>query len=99
MTAAEAAVKNSVTAARWIGSAQNSLHNVLPYLSQASPADVPKLIQNEDFMGDFNYLDNQFHFKLADRSSLIEKVIRLNAVYFMMHRYCLAFDDIARDAD
>jgi hypothetical protein len=99
MTAAEAAVKASAMAARWIGSAQNSLHNVLPYLSQASPADVPKLIQNVDFMEDFVYLDNQFHFKLADRNSLIANIVRLNNTYFMMHRYCLALDDIARDAD
>jgi hypothetical protein len=99
MTAAEAAVKNSAQAARWIGSAQNSLHNVLPYLSQASPADVPKLIRNVDFMEDFVYLDNQFHFKLADRNSLIVSISRLIAVYFLMHRYCPALDDIARDAD
>jgi hypothetical protein len=99
MTAAEAAVKNSAMAARWIGSAQNSLHNVLPYLTQASPADVPKLIRNVDFMEDFVYLDNQFHFKLADRNSLIASIVRLNALYTLMHRYCLDFDDIARDAD
>jgi hypothetical protein len=99
MTAAEAAVKASAMAARWIGSAQNSLHNVLPYLSQASPTDVPKLIQNVDFMEDFVYLMNQFHFQLADRDSLIASVSRLNGLFFQMHRYCLDFDDIPRDAD
>jgi hypothetical protein len=99
MTAAEAAVKNSTMAARWIGSAQNSLHNVLPYLTKASPADVPKLIENVDFMEDFVYLDNQFHFKLVDRNFLISSITRLNVLFFNMHKFCLALDDIARDAE
>jgi hypothetical protein len=50
-------------------------------------------------MEDFGYLISQFHFKLVDRTFLISSILRLNLLFINMHRFCLDFDDIARDKD
>jgi hypothetical protein len=99
MTAAELAVKNSPTAARWIASAFNVIHNVLPYLTADKPSDIAKLNDDVDFMESFGIVQNQFHFKLADRVSLYSKLILLQYRFGLMQRYCNSFEKIAEDKD